>query len=323
MGLQAVAWTIPDPDPDALLAAAAKAERGHLKVFLGAAPGVGKTWAMLTQARRRRDEGADVLAGVIETHGRAETQAQIGDLPILPRLPVAYRGQTLEEFDLDAALARRPRPPADRRVGPHQRPPAAGTTSGGRMWTSCSSPGSTSGATLNVQHLESLNEHVARITGVRVAETLPDRVLERADEIELIDVPPAELRARLTSGRIYRADTARRALDGYFKEGNLAALREIALRQAAEHVDEDVISWMRASGRIRAPGRPGIVCWRWSAPMPWAKPSRAMPSASRTRCTPRGSRCTSSGKPTRQSADPRLSWRLSSAQRSRRGPAPI
>ena len=235
------------PDPDALLAAAARAERGRLKVFLGAAPGVGKTWAMLAQARRRQGEGVDVLAGVIETHGRAETQAQVGDLPMLPRVPVAYRGQTLEEFDLDAALARRPGLLLVDELA-HTNAPGSRHNKRWEDVEELLAAGLDVWATLNVQHLESLNEDVARITGVRVAETLPDRVLEGADEIELIDVPPAELRARLTSGRIYRADTARRALDGYFKEGNLAALREIALREAAEHVDEAVISWRRASG---------------------------------------------------------------------------
>ena len=235
------------PDPDALIAAAAREGRGRLKVFLGAAPGVGKTWEMLAQARRRRTEGVDVLAGMIETHGRAETEAQLGDLPLLPRRQVSYRGQVLEEFDLDAALARRP--------GLLLVDELAHTNAPGSLhakrWEDVQAlveAGLHVWATLNVQHLESLNEDVARITGVRVAETLPDRVLEGADEIELIDVPPAELRARLASGRIYRADTAKRALEGYFKEGNLAALREIALRQAAEHVDEDVRDWMRQAG---------------------------------------------------------------------------
>ena len=235
------------PDPDALIAACAREGRGRLKVFLGAAPGVGKTWEMLTQARRRQAEGVDVLAGVIETHGRAETEAQTAGLPVLPRREIAYRGQTLQEFDLDAALARRP---ALLLVDELAHTNAPGSRHAKR-WEDVQDlvdAGLTVWATLNVQHLESLNDDVARITGIRVTETLPDRVLEGADEIELIDVPPAELRARLASGRIYRADTALRALDGYFKEGNLAALREIALRQAAEHVDEDVRDWMRQTG---------------------------------------------------------------------------
>ena len=202
---------------------------------------------MLAQANRRRNEGIDVVAGIIETHGRAETEAQVGDIPMLPRRIVPYRGQALEEFDLDAAL--------DRQAAILLVDELAHTNAPGsrhaKRWEDVAElvgAGLTVWATLNVQHLESLNDDVARITGVRVTETLPDRVLDGADEIELIDVPPAELRARLISGRIYRADTAKRALEGYFKEGNLAALREIALRQTAEHVDEDVRSWMRQTG---------------------------------------------------------------------------
>lgn len=235
------------PDPDALLAAAAREGRGRLKLFLGAVPGVGKTWEMLAQARRKQAEGVDVLAGVVETHGRAETAAQADGIPVLPRKRVPYRGQVLEEFDLDAALARRPglllvdelahtNAPGGRHAKRWEDVEEL-VAAGLHVWT-----------TLNVQHLESLNDAVARITGVRVAETVPDRVLEEADEIELIDVPPAELQARLRDGRIYRADTARRALEGFFKEGNLAALREIALRRAAAHVDEDVRGWMREKG---------------------------------------------------------------------------
>ena len=235
------------PDPDALLAAAVREGRGRLKVFLGAAPGVGKTWEMLTQARRRRAEGLDVLAGVIETHGRAETEAQIGDLPLLPRLRVPYRGQVIEEFDLDAALARRPGLLLVDELA-HTNAPGSRHNKRWEDVVELIGAGLDVWATLNVQHLESLNDDVARITGIRVAETLPDRVLQGADEIELMDVPPAELQDRLRSGRIYRADTARRALDGYFKEGNLAALREIALRQAAAHVDDDVRDWMREKG---------------------------------------------------------------------------
>ena len=202
---------------------------------------------MLTQARRRQTEGDDVLAGVIETHGRAETEAQTAGLPVLARKEVAYRGQTLQEFDLDAALARRPGLLLVDELA-HTNAPGSRHAKRWEDVQELVDAGLHVWATLNVQHLESLNDDVARITGVRVAETLPDRVLEGADEIELIDVPPAELRARLASGRIYRADTATRALEGYFKEGNLAALREIALRQAAEHVDGDVRDWMRRSG---------------------------------------------------------------------------
>ena len=235
------------PDPDALLAAAEREGRGRLKIFLGAAPGVGKTWKMLAEGHRLRADGIDVVAGIIETHGRAETASRQGDLETLPRRAIEYRGQTLHEFDLDAALHRAP---AVLLVDELAHTNAPGSLHAKR-WEDVRAlvqAGQTVWATLNVQHLESLNDDIARITGVRVTETLPDQVLAEADEIELIDLPPDILRARLREGRVYPAETARRALDGYFKEGNLAALREIALRRAAEHVDHDMRGWMRAQG---------------------------------------------------------------------------
>jgi len=235
------------PDPDALLAATAEEGRGRLKVFLGSAPGVGKTCEMLVQAKRRQTEGADVLAGVIETHGRAGTEAELRGLPVLPYRDVPYRGQVLKEFDLEAALARQPGLLLVDELA-HTNAPGSRHAKRWEDVEALLAAGIDVWATLNVQHLESLNEDVARITGVRVSETLPDRVLEMADEIELIDVPPTELRARLREGKIYRAENATRALDGFFKEGNLAALREIALRRTAAHVDDDVRDWMRRAG---------------------------------------------------------------------------
>ena len=232
------------PDPDALIAAAAAEGKGRLKVILGAAPGVGKTWEMLAGARARRAEGVDVLIGIVETHGRAGTEAQIDDLPILPRRAVPYRGQTLEEFDLEAALAAHPGLLLIDELA-HTNAPGSRHAKRWEDVRDLLDAGIDVWATLNVQHLESLNDDVARITGVRVTETLPDKVLQMAEEIELIDLPPAELQARLRDGRIYRPDVARRALDGFFREGNLAALREIAMRRAAEHVDGDVRSYMR------------------------------------------------------------------------------
>jgi two-component system, OmpR family, sensor histidine kinase KdpD len=234
------------PDPDALLALAAREARGRLKVFLGAAPGVGKTFEMLVQGRRRRLGGADVVVGLVETRGRAETQAQIADLPVLPRARIEYRGQSLEEFDLDAALARRPQilllDELAHTNAPGSRHPKRWMDveelrqAGIEVWT-----------TMNVQHLERLSDAVARITGVRVAETVPDRALAEADAVELIDIPPAELLERLRQGKVYRPDQAERALRGFFREGNLAALREMALRRTAERVDADVAGWMRAN----------------------------------------------------------------------------
>ncbi|MBY0338756.1 MAG: DUF4118 domain-containing protein, partial [Acetobacteraceae bacterium] len=232
------------PDPDALLAAAAREGRGRLKLFLGAAPGVGKTVEMLTEARRLRASGRDVLAGLVETHGRAETEAAIGDLPVLPRRAVWHGGVALAEFDLDAALERRPEvlllDELAHTNAPGSRHPKRWQDveelrdAGIEVWT-----------TMNVQHLESSAEAVARVTGIRVAETVPDSVLASADAVELVDIPPAELLERMRQGRIYRPDQAERALRGFFREGTLDALRELALRRTAERVDADVTGWMR------------------------------------------------------------------------------
>jgi two-component system sensor histidine kinase KdpD len=232
------------PDPEALLLAAAREGKGRLKVFLGAAPGVGKTWEMLASARRLRDEGLDVLIGVVETHGRAETERQIGDLPVLPRRTIAYRGQVLEEFDADAALERRPSLLLVDELA-HTNAPGSRHNKRWEDVAELLEAGIDIWATLNVQHLESLNDDIARITGVRVTETLPDRVLELAEDIEFLDLSPAELRTRLRDGKIYRPDVAARALDSFFREGNLAALREIGLRRAAQRVDQDVQDYMR------------------------------------------------------------------------------
>ncbi len=234
------------PDPDTLLEAASQEGRGRLRIFLGAAPGVGKTWEMLNAARRRLEGGTDVVAGIIETHGRTETEAAIGALPILPRREILYRGQPMPEFDLDAALARRPALLLVDELA-HTNVPGARHAKRYEDVETLLAAGIDVWATLNVQHLESLNDTVARITGVRVAETLPDRVLELAHEVELIDITPAELRTRLAEGRIYRPDIAGRALAGFFREGNLGALREIALRRAAQHVDADLRDYMRAN----------------------------------------------------------------------------
>ena len=234
------------PDPDALLANAQRSGRGHLKIFLGASPGVGKTWEMLTAAHAKRQKGVDVVAGLIETHGRAGTEEAVGTLEQLPRLAVPYRQQVLEEFDLEAALKRRP---ALLLVDELAHTNAPGLRHAKR-WEDVQDvlqAGIDVWTTVNVQHLESLNDQVARITGIRVAETLPDTVLDMADEIELIDLPPAELRARLQEGHVYRADVAARALEGFFREGNLGALREIALRRAAQRIDKDVTRYMRSS----------------------------------------------------------------------------
>ena len=233
------------PDPDALALAATREGKGRLKIFLGMAPGVGKTWEMLAAARRKREDGVDVVAGLIETHGRRETIAQISDLPVLPRRKLTYRGREIEEFDLDGALARRPQLLLLDELA-HTNVPGSRHAKRWEDAIELLDAGIDVWSTLNIQHLESLNDAIARITGVRVAETIPDRVLSLAADIEVIDLPPTELRARLVEGRVYPPETAQRALGGFFREGNLAALREMALRRAAEHVDADIASYMRA-----------------------------------------------------------------------------
>jgi two-component system sensor histidine kinase KdpD len=233
------------PDPDALLANLHRENRGRLKIFLGAAPGVGKTWEMLVAANHKREAGIDVVAGLIETHGRAGTIEEIGGLEVLPRKQIPYRGQNLEEFDLDAALARKPALLLIDELA-HTNAPGLRHAKRWQDVREILDAGIDVWTTLNIQHLESLNDPVARITGVRVAETIPDTVLDLADEIELVDLPPAELRSRLEEGKIYRQDVASRALGGFFREGNLGALREMALRRAAQRVDKDVTRYMRA-----------------------------------------------------------------------------
>jgi two-component system sensor histidine kinase KdpD len=232
------------PSPDALLEAAKGESRGRLKIFLGAAPGVGKTYAMLQAAQRARVDGIDVLVGIVETHGRAETEALLNGLAVLPRREIPYRGRAMPEFDLDAALARKPRllildELAHTNVPGSRHPKrfqdveellAAGID----VWT-----------TLNVQHLESFNDIVFQITKVRVRETLPDSVLERADEIVLTDVTPEELIKRLKEGKVYIPEQAEQAMKGFFQPGNLTALRELALRRTAERVDSQMLSYMR------------------------------------------------------------------------------
>jgi len=234
------------PNPDALLAEARREERGRLKVFLGAAPGVGKTFAMLRAAHQRRREGVDVVAAVVETHGRRETDEMVRGLETLARRSVRHRDRAFEEMDLDALLARRPALALVDELA-HTNVPGSRHAKRWQDVEEVLAAGIDVYTTLNVQHLESLNDVVERITGVRVRETLPDRVLQSADEIELVDLAPAELLQRLAAGKVYVPDQARRAAGSFFRPGNLTALREMALRQTADRVDQQMISWMRAN----------------------------------------------------------------------------
>src|SRR5256886_11429460 len=236
------------PDPDALLARVqeeeARKRRGKLKVFFGAAAGVGKTYAMLEAAREARADGVDVVVGSVETHGRAETEALLEGLEILsPRL-VEYRGATLREFDLDGALARRPRLILVDELA-HSNAPGSRHAKRWQDVLELLDAGINVHTTVNVQHVESLNDIVAKITGAVVPETVPDSVLEQADEVELIDLPPDDLLQRFKEGKIYVPGQAEEAMRSFFRKGNLIALREMALRQTAERVDAQMQTYMR------------------------------------------------------------------------------
>jgi two-component system sensor histidine kinase KdpD len=236
------------PDPDAILARLKADEsrqaRGRLKVFLGAAAGVGKTYAMLLAAHERQAEGVDVLVGWVDTHGRAETEALLKGLDLLPRRPIEYRGTVLAEFDLDAALARHPTFILVDELA-HTNAPGSRHPKRWQDVLELLDAGINVYTTVNIQHLESLNDVVAQITGVQVRETLPDSVLEQADEIELIDLPPDELLQRLKDGKVYVPEHAREAIQNFFRKGNLIALRELALRRTADRVDAQMRDYMR------------------------------------------------------------------------------
>lgn len=232
------------PDPDALLALAGEDGRGKLTIFLGAAPGVGKTYAMLARAQQMRAEGAEVIVGLVETHGRKETEALLDGLEVLPRRKVDYKGYILSEFDLDAALARRPKTIIVDELA-HSNPDACRhpkryqdieelIAAGIDVWTA-----------MNIQHLESLSDVVAQITGVTVRERVPDGLFYKADEVILVDLPPADLIKRLHEGKVYLPDNAKRAVDSFFRLGNLTALRELALRRTAERVDDQMVDYLK------------------------------------------------------------------------------
>jgi two-component system sensor histidine kinase KdpD len=257
----ALAPTDVRPSPDALLKAVQKEARGKFKIFFGAAPGVGKTYGMLLAARRRKAEGVDVAVGVVETHGRAETEAQLSGLEVIPRKRVEYKGRVLEEMDLDAVLARRPQLVLVDELA-HTNAPGSRHPKRFVDVEELLAAGIDVYSTMNVQHVESLNDIVARITRIRVRETVPDSVVDSADEVELVDITPADLIARLGEGKVYVREQAQRALKHYFSPGNLTALRELALRRTAERVDEQMLSYMREHA-ITGPWGAGervIVC---------------------------------------------------------------
>ena len=235
------------PSPDALLAKASKEENraARLKIFLGAAPGVGKTFEMLQEARARLKDGADVVAGVVETHGRPETEALVEGLEVVPRHRLEYKGRQLEEMDLDALLRRRPKLALVDELA-HTNVPGSRHPKRYMDVEELLRNGIDVYTTLNVQHVESLNDVVAQITHVRMRETVPNSILDRADDIELVDITPDDLIQRLREGKVYVPKQAERALEHFFSPANLTALRELALRRTAERVDEQLLMEMQA-----------------------------------------------------------------------------
>jgi two-component system sensor histidine kinase KdpD len=241
------------PTPEEILARVMRQEghhdnppgkRGRLRIFLGFAAGVGKTYEMLNEANRRKQRGQDIVIGYVETHGRRGTEAQIGDLEIIPRKKIEYRGATFEEMDTDAIIARHPRYVVVDELA-HTNVPGSTRQKRWQDVEAILNAGINVLSTMNVQHLESLNDTVHDITGVWVRETVPDEVLKDAYEVKMVDITPRALINRLERGEIYKADKVEQALTNFFREGNLNALREIALREIAQEVDEDVTAYRK------------------------------------------------------------------------------
>ncbi len=231
------------PTPEELLAKVMHEERhqqrGRLKVFLGFAAGVGKTYEMLNEAGRRKERGQDVVIGYLETHGRKGTIGQIGDLETIPRKSIEYRGATLDEMDADAIIARHPLWVLVDELA-HTNAPGSKREKRWQDVELIQEAGINVATTMNVQHLESLNDTIHDITGIWVRETVPDSILKSADEVKMVDITPRALIHRLERGDIYKPDKVEQALGNWFREGNLGALREIALREVAQEVDEQI-----------------------------------------------------------------------------------
>lgn len=235
------------PDPDLLLEKLKREEEqsshGHLRIYLGAAPGVGKTYAMLGEGHRRSKRGTDVVVGFVETYGRPLTLEAAEGLETIPRRKVEYQGVVLEEMDTDAIIARKPQVALVDELA-HTNAPGSRHEKRWQDVYDLLDAGITVISTLNIQHLESLNDVVAGITGITVRETVPDRVVDEADEVEVVDISPQALRSRMRHGNIYPAEQAQRALEGFFREGNLAALRELVLKRVALEVEQQLTEYM-------------------------------------------------------------------------------
>ncbi len=218
--------------------------RGRLRIYLGMAPGVGKTFAMLMEGNRRKQRGTDVVIGFVETYGRPQTIQAIGDLEVVPRRKVQYRGVTLEEMDTDAVIRRHPQVALVDELA-HTNAPGSKHKKRWEDVQELLDHGITVIATLNIQHLESLADIVERITGAPVRERIPDEVVDKADEVELVDMSPHSLRQRIRHGNVYPPERAQQALHQFFREGNLTALRELALRKLSTAVEQDLDEYMR------------------------------------------------------------------------------
>lgn len=311
------------PDPDQLLAKVreqdALAGRGKLRIYFGASAGVGKTYAMLQAGRDLASKGREILVGVVETHGRRETQGLLDGLEILPPKEIDYRGRTLKEFDLDAALARKPSlilvdELAHTNVSGSRHP---------KRWHDVEellAAGIDVFSTLNVQHLESLNDVVGGITQIRVWETVPDTVFDEADEVVLVDITTDELLARLKAGKVYIAEQAERAAGNFFRKGNLMALREIALRRTADRVEDDVQAyrldraiqpvWKTEAALLVCIGPDAAASGWCAAPLAW----RISSALNGTRFTSRRRNCSGCRAPSASAYWRRSNWPRGSAR---------
>jgi two-component system sensor histidine kinase KdpD len=241
------------PTGDQLLERLKQQDRAKLRVYVGAAPGVGKTYTMLKDARSLKSRGVDVVIGFVETYGRAETDAQIGDLEIVPRRKIPYKGVELEEMDVDAILGRKPQMCVVDELA-HTNVPGSRHEKRYQDVIDLLDGGINVLTAVNIQHLETLNDLVSRVTGVHVRETVPDTFLDRADEVINVDVTVDELRARLRQGKVYKPEKIEQALTNFFREGNLSTLRELALRAVADEVGEKAASYRQREGL-----EPGLI----------------------------------------------------------------
>jgi two-component system sensor histidine kinase KdpD len=235
------------PSPDALLARLKERDRPRLRIYIGAAPGVGKTYEMLVEAHAMRSRGIDVVAGLIEPYDRVATRAQVRDLEVIPRRRVDYRGATMEEMDVDAIIRRKPDVVVVDELA-HTNAPGSRNAKRYQDVLELLDAGISVLTAVNIQHLETLNDAVAKTTGIRVRETVPDTFLDRADEVINVDVTVEELRSRLREGKIYRPEKVEQALTNFFRKGNLSTLRELALRAVADEVGEKAASYRASEG---------------------------------------------------------------------------